>query len=63
MYNVLLITIDSLRPDFLGCYGHSEKLSPNIDRLAKEGVLFKSVITQGPRTLLINLRKFQKRDC
>jgi arylsulfatase len=50
MLNVLLITIDSLRPDFLGCYGNAEKLSPTIDLLAEEGVLFKSVISQGPRT-------------
>lgn len=38
-YNVLFISIDDLRP-LLGCYGHPEVSSPNIDRLASEGALF-----------------------
>lgn len=37
--NVLFIAIDDLRPE-LGCYGHSYIHSPNIDRLAAEGVVF-----------------------
>ncbi len=38
--NVLLITVDTLRADYLGCYGHPEVLTPNIDRLAGKGVNF-----------------------
>jgi len=38
-YNVLLICVDDLRPQ-LGCFGHKEMTSPNIDRLADEGRLF-----------------------
>lgn len=38
--NVLLITVDTLRADYLGCYGHPEVLTPNIDNLAAEGVNF-----------------------
>jgi arylsulfatase A-like enzyme len=39
--NVVLITIDTLRPDRLSCYGHDlPPTTPNIDRLASEGVLF-----------------------
>lgn len=38
--NVLLITIDTLRADYLGCYGSPDVESPNIDRLAVEGVQF-----------------------
>ena len=38
--NILLITIDSLRADHLGCYGYPHPTSPTIDRLADEGVLF-----------------------
>jgi len=38
-YNVLLICVDDLRPQ-LGCFGHKEMISPNIDRLADEGRLF-----------------------
>jgi iduronate 2-sulfatase len=38
--NVLLICVDDLRPE-LGCYGKSFAKTPNIDRLASRGVLFK----------------------
>jgi len=48
--NILLITIDTLRRDRLGCYGYSLDTSPFIDRLAGEGVLFKNVITPLPFT-------------
>jgi len=51
--NVLLITIDSLRPDYLGCYSKwakDENLSPYIDTWADDAVVFESAITQGPRT-------------
>ena len=41
--NVLLISIDSLRPDHLHCYGYGPETSPNIDRLAAEGVVFEQV--------------------
>jgi arylsulfatase A-like enzyme len=37
--NVLFIAVDDLRPQ-LGCYGHKHMLSPNIDRLAADGVIF-----------------------
>ncbi len=42
--NVLFIVVDDLRPE-LGCYGSSVK-SPNIDRLATEGLLFNRVYCQ-----------------
>jgi len=38
-HNVLLICVDDLRPQ-LGCFGHKEMISPNIDRLAGQGRLF-----------------------
>ena len=38
--NILILTVDSFRPDRLGCYGYARALTPNIDRLAREGVLF-----------------------
>jgi len=37
--NVLLITVDSLRADHLGCYGYYRPTSPRIDELAEEGAL------------------------
>lgn len=49
--NILLITIDTLRPDHLSCYGYKRNTSPNIDRLAKEGVIFTNAIAQSNNTL------------
>ncbi len=40
--NVLFMLCDDLRPDALGCYGSKHVKTPNIDRIAKEGVLFKN---------------------
>lgn len=48
--NVILITIDSLRADHLGCLGYPENTTPNLDALAKEGVLFTKAISCGPDT-------------
>ena len=48
--NVILITIDSLRRDFLGCYGYPNNISPTIDRLARKGVLFMNAWANGPNT-------------
>ncbi|HSM55567.1 MAG TPA: sulfatase [Candidatus Sulfomarinibacteraceae bacterium] len=48
--NVLLLTIDTLRADTLGCYGHPDNLTPNLDRLAAEGIRFTQAITGGSWT-------------
>jgi arylsulfatase A-like enzyme/Flp pilus assembly protein TadD len=48
---VVLITIDTLRADHLGCYGDAQARTPNIDRLAAEGTRFKTVVTAAPLTL------------
>jgi arylsulfatase A-like enzyme len=48
--NVLLISIDTLRPDHLGAYGYERPTSPVIDVLAKEGVLFERCVSQAPWT-------------
>ena len=40
--NILLYVLDSLRPDFLSCYGFDRETSPNIDSLAADGVRFKN---------------------
>ncbi len=48
--NVVLVTIDTLRPDRLGCYGYSKSESPDLDSLAKSGVLFETAVTQTPLT-------------
>ncbi len=49
--NVILFSVDSLRPDHLGCYGYSRETSPAIDRLAGEGTLFESAISSTSWTL------------
>ncbi|MCC6490933.1 MAG: sulfatase [Candidatus Hydrogenedentes bacterium] len=38
--NVVLITVDALRADHLGCYGYKRDTSPSLDALANEGTLF-----------------------
>lgn len=48
--NIILISIDTLRPDHLGCYDYKKNTSPNIDRLAKEGVLFTQTFAQSSFT-------------
>lgn len=49
--NVLLITIDTLRPDRLGCYGSPHLKTPTIDKLAASGVLFSRAFAHTPLTL------------
>ncbi len=43
--NVLFLIVDDLRPE-LGCYGNSNIISPNIDKIAREGILFKNAYCQ-----------------
>src|SRR5579864_71747 len=50
-WNVVLISIDTLRADHLGCYGYRANTSPSIDRIAREGVQFQSAFTPAPLTL------------
>src|SRR5207302_1526347 len=49
--NVVFITIDTLRPDHLGCYGYKQIHTPNIDALASESVRFTRAYTPVPVTL------------
>jgi arylsulfatase A-like enzyme len=49
--NVLLISIDTLRADVLGSYGHEGGLTPNLDRLALEGARFSQAFSSSPWTL------------
>src|SRR6476646_3044527 len=42
--NVLVIVVDTLRADHLSSYGYARPTSPNIDRLATQGVLFKNAV-------------------
>ncbi len=49
--NVVVITIDTLRADHLGCYGYKQIHTPNIDALAADGVRFERAYTPVPVTL------------
>src|SRR5438067_10796501 len=49
--NVVFITIDTLRPDHLGCYGDKQIRTPNIDTLAADGTRFERAYTAVPVTL------------
>lgn len=49
-WNVLLLTIDTLRADHLGCYGHQSAKTPVLDRLAAEGFLFELNTSSNPIT-------------
>lgn len=49
--NVILITLDTLRADHLACYGYSDVRTPNLDSLARRGVLFEQAATNSPLTL------------
>jgi arylsulfatase A-like enzyme len=49
--NVVLISLDTLRADRLNCYGYRARVvSPNIDALARDGVLFEAHISAAPWT-------------
>lgn len=43
--NIVFIVIDALRAKNLGCYGYHRNTTPNIDKLAKEGILFENCYT------------------
>ena len=49
--NVVLFTLDTLRADHLGCYGDKAAKTPNLDKLAEEGVRFAYAYTLVPITL------------
>jgi choline-sulfatase len=48
--NIVLVTIDTLRADRVGCYGYSKIETPNLDKLAARGTLFENAVSQAPLT-------------
>jgi choline-sulfatase len=48
--SVILITIDTLRADHVGCYGAQTVKTPTLDALARDGVMFERAISQVPLT-------------
>lgn len=56
--NILLISLDTLRPDHLGCYGYDKKTSPHLDRFAQQSVRFTNCRAQAPWTLPSHMALF-----
>ena len=48
--NVLLITVDTFRPDRLSGYGHDRQTSPYLDSLAADGALFEQALSSSSWT-------------
>lgn len=49
--NVVLIVVDTLRPDHMSTYGYERKTTPNISRLAQDSILFRNAWSTAPWTL------------
>ena len=49
--NIILISIDTCRADYLSCYGYPKETTPNIDAFARNATLFKNVVSPVPITL------------
>ena len=49
--NIVLISIDTCRADYLSCYGYPSQTTPNIDAIAAEGIRFENVISPISMTL------------
>lgn len=49
--NVVLVSVESLSAEFLGAYGNRSGLTPNLDRIAREGLLFTRHFATGTRTV------------
>ena len=48
--DILLVTVDALRADHVGAYGYARPTTPNLDRFAREGMLFERAYTATPHT-------------
>jgi phosphoglycerol transferase MdoB-like AlkP superfamily enzyme len=51
LLNVVLVSVESLSAEFVGAFGGSGQLTPNLDRLAREGLVFSQVYATGTRTV------------
>jgi arylsulfatase A-like enzyme len=48
--NVVLLSVDTLRADYLSCYGYEHPSSPHLDALAQEGMVFEDAVCEVPLT-------------
>ena len=49
--NVILVVMESLSADYMGIFGNKDGLTPNLDKLAREGLLFSDTYATGTRTV------------
>lgn len=56
--NIVLISLDTLRADRLGCYGYGREVSPNIDKFAEEAIVFKNAFANAFNTLPSHMSLF-----
>ncbi len=49
-YNIILISIDALRLDHMGCYGYYRNTSDCIDTIASQSIIFNNAVTPRPKT-------------
>jgi len=48
--SIVIIMIDTLRADHMGCYGYPKNTTPNIDGFARQGVVFTDLVAAAPST-------------
>lgn len=59
--NIVFIILDAARADHFSCYGYPKNTTPNIDRIAKEGVIFKNNFSQATYTISSMSKIFSSR--
>lgn len=57
-YNVILISLDTLRADHLSCYGYRRETSPTIDKFAENALVFSQAFSPAPNTLTSHMSIF-----
>lgn len=50
-YNIIFVTIESMSAEFMQAFGNQENITPNLDALAKKGLLFTNLKATGTRTI------------
>ncbi len=50
-YNIILITVESLSAEFLGYFGNKKNITPNLDRLIQDSLVFNNIYATGTRTV------------
>lgn len=49
--NIVLVSVESFSASYVGVYGNTENLTPNLDKIAKEGLIFDKIFATGTRTV------------